>query len=303
MAFVPPYFAAFGQRFTNLYDKDSLQEKKLSVNFANNVNDETIESGIDFRPNGDSARPMGFLRRAFPLPYKIGNLDFYAGTDNTFDFNLTNTTALKDFTLTANSGYSSGKSTDGLEGCRLGFGLKHAREYAACFLGLRTAFKSGSSPAGPVLDASVALGAESFSVGGNVSVDTASKEIVKRECGLDWRKGDFACAVLSTEKQKQLQVNVSQQLDSKTLLGAAVDFNFDNNEDGNKPIFSGVAQVKLDSSSMLKLRANSQASVSTDVEYCLSNPKLKLALSATFDVLKRSTETSKWGVTCVLGDY
>lgn len=306
LKFVPPSFCQFGERFSGLFDKDSLDQKKFGIKFSNKINDEVISSGIDFNPKGDASRPLGYLRRSFALPYKVGNLDSLLSTDNTFDFNLTNSTALKDFTITANSGY--GEKEDALQGCRLGFGISHAREFLSGYFGVRTAFSAGAdknavSHEGPVVDVVLSAGAQDVAVGGAISINSSTKEILRRDCGLDYRKNDIALSVLSTEHQKALQVAASYKLDSKTLVGASLDFNFDKSADpAPKPVFSGVAAVELDSNTSLKLRANTQAKVAADVEYTFPTPQLKLALSATFNAVDRSTETSTWGVTATFGD-
>lgn len=317
-AFIPTVFANFGRSYADLQTKDQFEERDFTVKFVSKAVNNDFESGIRFAPLKDkSTRPIGFLQRAFSLPYKIGTLNGRITTENSFDFRLENTTAVKDVTLSAQSGFfpaeRTGKQNGDLDGCTFGVAAAHSREYVSGALGLRTAWKAVDADAGakalvtgPFVDAALSVGAEGVSVGGAVSYKVDTKEVAARSFGLEYAKGDAVVTLVSNEPEKATAA-VFYRVDLKTQIGAGVDVTRVPSAAGAPVILTTVgtvaSRVQLDRATSLKVAVTTQKKLAADVEYCFANPSVKLNFGATVDAGSRSLKTDTWSANVTIGDY
>jgi hypothetical protein len=277
--------------------------------------DVTLESGIVLNPGKP---PAGFLRRVFPLPYKIGTLNAKVTTENSLSFELENTTAAKDFTVEVTSGFNPSQATtlnSFGESCYLGLSVKHSEQYVAGSVGLRTCFKNDNLIRPPIVDGSLSVGYKGASVGGSASFDTSTSTVTASGAGVEYAfNSDLTVSAFCRDEKKEkpepvtATVAASYKIDSKTELGLGVDLKGpENKEDGIFSnlggVFSLALKFNIDPATNLKLRYSSSNKVIANLDYTFADPKAKVALACAVDPRTKSLKGAEWGVNVTLGDY
>lgn len=144
------------------------------------------------------------------------------------------------------------------------------------------------------LDVNAVVGHDGLAVGGAIRFDGAQGQVSDYNAAVQYNKNDFAVTIKTADKLDQLNVQIANQVDSRTFLAAEFQYNLA--EETRKLQFGG--QYKLDNETTVKaklaqdgqisavwqhqLNRNANLSFGVETNPDLSNTKagFKLSLSA-----------------------
>jgi hypothetical protein len=181
--------------------------------------------------------------------------------------------------------------------------LEYATDYAAGSVGVRT---DGQKT---LVDGVASLGYDNVSVGGKVTVDTASRAApTDYNFGAQYNGADYIASAFTENARKTLNFSYFQRLSSETRrphnFGATLAFGL---AKPSRTLTVGTdywvdadttvrAQAKIDS-------ASSNTQLLTAVEHRLINPNVLLGVAASFDVSPSTVSPGKVGVTLTFGEF
>jgi len=302
-ACTPPLFGNFGKDAKDLFKKKYDFENQAKL-VSKTSNGGTIETSV-IASNDQS------LRGVFKSSVAIQKL----GRANGILESEFHTVADKESKMTYKSDLGFGKGTSvkvGLSGlkckeqCAGGFKegwasaeAEYSTENAAGTLGVRT---DGQLT---LVDAGVSLGYDCLSVGGKVTVDTASKSAPNDyNFGVQYCGCDYVASAYTENKRSVLNVSIYQRLANKLNFGALLAIGLtkqsrtltvgtDHRVDADTSIRG---QVKIDSTA-----GNTQLQAS--VEHRLPNPNVLLAVAADFNVTPQTVTPGRVGVSVTFGEF
>eukprot|EP00252_Welwitschia_mirabilis_P014515 TRINITY_DN3184_c0_g1_i1.p1 TRINITY_DN3184_c0_g1~~TRINITY_DN3184_c0_g1_i1.p1 ORF type:complete len:170 (-),score=31.65 TRINITY_DN3184_c0_g1_i1:191-700(-) len=144
----------------------------------------------------------------------------------------------------------------------------------------------------PLVDFSAAIGTETFTVGGEVSYDTALGLLTKYNAGIGITKPEFNASVVLADKGETLKASLTKEFDtiSKTVLAAEISRNFP----ANQNTITVGSSYALDPLTIVKARLNNHGKLGALLQHEWQ-PKSLVTLSAEFDT-KALDKTPKVGV-------
>lgn len=129
-------------------------------------------------------------------------------------------------------------------------------------------------------DVSAVVGHDGLSVGGAILFDGAQGQIADYNAAVQYAKNDFAITVKTADKLDKLNVQVANQVDSKTFVAAEFQYNLA--EEIRKIQFGG--QYKLDAETELKAKIAQDGQISAVWQHQLNrNAQLSFGLETNPD--------------------
>jgi hypothetical protein len=300
----PPLFSNFGKDAKDLFKKTFDFENQIVVkNIANN--DIAVETRI-VSPNEAPLR--GVFKSTIPVR-NAGTLngtfesEFHTVADKesktSYKFNSIVKGVNFKVGLTGVKADVKGETPDFPEGWA-SVEADYAQEYFAGSAAVRT---NGSKT---LADVVLALGYDNLSVGGKVTIDTASKAApTDYNFGAQIVGNGFVATGLTEKKRTALTLSYFQRVDRNQVVGASATFGI------AKPTrsltFGTDYKVDIDTLARAYVKIDSSKDVSTvglSVTHRLANPKVELGVATEYNVSQASApQAAKFGVTVTAGDF
>lgn len=302
-AYSPPLFGSFGKKAKDLFKKKYEFENQATVKSSSvdGLNISTaIVSGADNNLRGvfTSSLPV----RSYGLANGVFESEFHtvADKESKTSYKLTKLApglSVK-FTLVGVKPEVKGETPDFPEGWAAAE-AEYTQEYFTGSIGVRTNQQK------TLIDATGALGYDSFSVGGKVVVDTSSQAAPGDwNVGAQYEGADYVASAVTEKKRSVVSLSYFQSVARTQVIGASASFGL------IKPSRSLTVgtdyQVDPDTTirAYAKVEAGKDAvTVATNVEHRLLHPNALLGVSAEFALTPASQTTNKLGVSLTFGDY
>jgi len=286
-AFVPPLWSKFGTSLKDLLTKKYDYKNQLVV--KNNVaGDLTIESTVT---QGDAQTFNGAVKATYK------NKDFGQVESEV-------STAANNDKATLSTELKATKLYDGLtvivKGAdvpNLKVGVEYKREAVSAAVNTEVG-KEASSAEGALV-----AGFDGFSVGGQAKYCT-QHGVVDYNFGAEYSQAEYALTLKTEAKAEKLVASYWHNVPTsrnklKTQIGGQVAWNLEN---GNKTFTVGT-EHDIDEATALKAKVDTEGVAAAVLEHRLTNPFLKLNLSANWKVQDKSTTPKQFGVALTFGDY
>jgi len=157
------------------------------------------------------------------------------------------------------------------------------------------------------VDATLVAGFDNFSVGGQVEYDTAAKDgsgdFSDYNFGSEYSTPDYTVTVKTTTRAQTLVGAYFYSLPGRGKLPASVGAQLEWNLLTNARTLTVGTEAAIDEHTAVKAKINNDFNVGAVVEHRLSNPLMRLALSANWDATKRSSVPERFGVAVTFGDF
>jgi len=285
-AFVPPLWSKFGTSLKDLLTKKYDYKNQLGV--KNNVaSDLTIESTV----SQGEAQTLNDTVKATYKAKDFKQIETEVGTAPNKD-KATLSTELK-----------ATKLYDGLtvivKGAdvpNLKVGVEYKREAVSGSVTTEVG-KEASSAEGTLV-----AGFDGFSVGGQGKYCT-QHGIVDYNFGAEYSQPEYALTLKTEAKAEKLVASYWHSIPTnrnklKTQIGGQVQWNLEN---GAK-VFTVATEHDIDEATALKAKVDTAGVAAAVLEHRLTNPLLKLQLSANWKVQDKSTTPKQFGVALTFGD-
>jgi len=154
------------------------------------------------------------------------------------------------------------------------------------------------------VEPTLVVGSDNFSVGGQVEYDTAASDLSDYNFGAEFSQKDYTLSLKTQNKANVLVgsyfYNIPQKAAKlKTQVGAQFEWNLKSND---RLLVLGT-EHDVDDNTTVKSKVDTNAQVAAVLEHRLTNPAVKVALSALWNGRDRTTTPSRFGVALTFGDY
>jgi len=154
------------------------------------------------------------------------------------------------------------------------------------------------------VEPTLVVGADNFSVGGQVEYDTAAGDLSDYNFGAEFSQKDYTLSLKTQQKATVLVgsyfYNITQKnAKLRTQIGAQVDWNLKSND----RVLALGTEHDVDETTTVKSRVDTNAQVAAVLEHRLSNPALKVGLSSQWNGRDRTTTPARFGVALTFGDF
>jgi len=284
--FVPPQFGKFGNNLKDLLSKKYDYKNQLTV--KNNVAaDLAIESTVT---QGD-ANFNGTVKATYKNK-DFGQVETEVGTAPNKD----------KATLTAE--LKATKLYDGLTVTVKGAdvpNLNVTAEYKQESVAVSDKADVGKDK--NAVEGTIAAGFDGFSVGGQGKYCSAHG-VTDYNFGADYSQAEYNLTLKTESKTEKLVASYWHNVPTsrnklKTQIGGQVNWNLEN---GSKVFTVGV-EHDVDEVTTIKEKVDTEGVFAAVLEHRLSNPFLKLNLSANWQVKEKTTTPKQFGVALTFGDY
>lgn len=148
------------------------------------------------------------------------------------------------------------------------------------------------------ISASAVLGFEGVSVGGGVNVD-ATGNVSDYNCGAEYSTKDLTASLVTSNKGDDITISFYQKVCGGSTLGAAMLVKADATR-----LYTFGTETSLDKSTGIKAKADSTGTVGVAVSHTLSDPKMKVGVSAQFNAASDDAfKAQKFGVCLNFGEF
>jgi len=153
-----------------------------------------------------------------------------------------------------------------------------------------------------VLGASVVIGFDGLSVGGEVKLDTASfSDVDDYNVGAQYDGGDYTVTAKTADKGANLAVQYLHKVHADVQVGGQLKASLDG---ASERSFGVASEYKVDASTTVKLRADTKKVVAVAVEHRLPNPRVQLGVASSWGIVGFSAPNPKdFGISLTFGDY
>jgi len=153
------------------------------------------------------------------------------------------------------------------------------------------------------VDGAVVAGFDGFSVGGQGKY-CQQHGVVDYNFGAEYGQAEYALTLKTENKTEKLVASYWHNIPTsrnklKTQIGGQVNWNLDN---GNKVLTVGV-EHDIDEATTIKEKIDTEGVLAGVLEHRLTNPFLRLNLSANWQVKDKTTTPKQFGVALTFGDY
>lgn len=298
----PPLFGNFGKDAKDLFKKQFDFENQLIVKNVTAQN-YAIETRI---VSSNEAPLRGVFKSTIPVT-NAGNLngvfesEFHTVTDResktSYKFNRFAKNLNVKVGLNAVKPEVKGETPDFPEGWA-SIEADYAQEYVAGSAGVRT---NGQKT---LADVVLALGYDSLSVGGKVTIDTASKSApTDYNFGAQYVGADFVATGVTEKKRTALTLSYYQRVGRNQTVGASATFGL------AKPTrtltFGSDFRVDVDTSARAYVKVDSSKDVSSvglAITHRLLAPAAELGVATEYNISPSSITAGKFGVSVTVGD-
>jgi len=286
MAFIPPLWSKFGSSGKDLLTKK--YEYKNQLTAKNNVAaDLTIESTVTV---GESANLSGTEK----IKYKnkdFGEVEAEVGTAPNKD------------KATLSAEVKAQKLYDGLTVTAKGTDVWTAKvgaEYKHESVATSASFEANKDS--QQVEGTVVAGFDGFSVGGQAKY-CFNHGINDYNFGAEYTQPDYVLTLKTEKKAEELVGSYWHSLPVsrgklKTQVGGKVSWNL---ESGSK-VFTVGTEHEIDEVTTVKGKINTDGDLGAVLEHRLTNPFMRLALSANWKVQDKTTSPKEFGVALTFGD-
>jgi len=285
---IPPYYNKLGKKVKDLLGKKfEIKSELKTVNKSAN--------GVTLDTSLNSTGPLSGTCKG---TYKPGCYELEGVFKTTAEVNLKAT---------------SKKLLPGLEVSLQGKSKKQQvlldAKYAQPFYAGAATITTNVNDYKTVLDGSLMIGFDGLSVGVSGKVDVLAEEkLTDYNCGAEYSQDDLTLSLFTEKLGSKITASYWQKLSGDCSLAASLKMDPDCLQDGKgaEHCLTVGVDYRLDSATKLAAKANTSGIVSTNIEHVLSNPRLKIAIGASFDSKKCSgsnASADKFGVACTFGDF
>jgi len=153
------------------------------------------------------------------------------------------------------------------------------------------------------VEGTLAAGFDGFSVGGQGKY-CSNHGVTDYNFGAEYSQAEYALTLKTESKTEKLVASYWHNVPTsrnklKTQIGGQVNWNLEN---GSKVFTVGV-EHDVDEATAIKEKIDTEGVLAAVLEHRLSNPALKLALSANWQVKDKSTTPKQFGAALTFGDY
>jgi len=288
MSFVPPLWSKFGTSAKDLLTKKYDYKHQLTT--KNNVaSDLTVESTVGVNENSS----LNGLVKAKYKNKDFGEIETEIGTvpnkdKATLSAEVKATKFYDGLTIIA-------KGSDGQPLVKLG--AEYRQDSVATSVTVEHTKEANQ------VEGTLAAGFDGFSVGGQGKY-CSNHGVADYNFGAEYSQPEYALT-LKTEKKAENLVgsywhNVPTSRNKlKTQVGASVSWNLN---EGNK-VFTVGTEHDIDEVTTVKGKIDTEGALGTVLEHRLSNPAMRLNLSANWKVQDKTTAPKQFGVALTFGDY
>lgn len=286
-AFVPPLWSKFGTNLKDLLTKKYDYKNQLVV--KNNVaSDLAVESTVT---QADGSAFNGAVKATYKNK-DFGQVETEVGTVPNKD------------KATLSSELKATKLYDGLtvtvKGAdvpNLKVGLEYKHEAVSTSVTAEVGKESSSA------EGTLVAGFDGFSVGGQGKYCT-NHGVVDYNFGAEYSQAEYALTLKTENKAETLLASYWHNIPTsrnklKTQVGGQVKWNLEN---GAKVLTVGV-EHDIDEATTIKDKIDTEGVAAAVLEHRLTNPFLKLNLSANWQVKDKTTAPKQFGVALTFGDY
>jgi voltage-dependent anion channel protein 2 len=290
MAFLPPLFSKIGSQTKDLLSKKYDYKNQLTVK-GNVQSDLTLESTVVLSDGKDGKSKSGDINGSVKAKYKnkdFGELEGEIGTSGTLTGELKATKLADGLTV----------SIKGTERPQAKVTAEYKQDSVAASIGVTV--ESATNKVEPTL----VVGADNFSVGGQVEYDTAAGDLSDYNFGAEFSQKDYTLSLKTQQKATVLVgsyfYNITQKnIKLRTQIGAQVDWNLKSND----RVLALGTEHDVDETTTVKSRIDTNAQVAAVLEHRLTNPALKVGLSSQWNGRDRTTTPARFGVAFTFGDF
>jgi hypothetical protein len=284
--FVPPLFSKIGQATKDLFDK------KYDFNYTVKTIDKTPKGvTVEFGSTASGASSDGFLKGKY-VNNDFGEVESEVHTDPKKDSKVTLRLNKLPSGLKVNLiGSSAGKKGQGTAE------IIYSQDYLATQGIVKSDLETTK------LDASLKVGFDGFSVGGQIELDVSKgAEVSQTNVGLEWSQSPDLIISGWTDKNSDF-ANIAAFHKVNRDTSVAAKFRYEIAGKHSRVLTAGVEHA-LDFDTTVKAKAEiPTGSVSTAIEHRLQNPKLQFGAAAQFNVLQQPFTAEKFGLTLTFGDF
>jgi len=287
MAFVPPLWTNFGKSLKDLLTKK--YDYKHQVTVKSGV---TSELGLETTV-GLHEKDAGAFTGQVKAKYKnkdFGEVEGEIGTHPNKD------------KATLSAEVKANKFYDGLTVVLRGTDVPAVRagaEYRHDSVATSLFVEAGKEAT--AVEATLAAGFDGFTVGGQGKV-CSTHEIVDYNFGAEYSQSDYFLTLKTAKKVEELLFGYFHNLPSrnklKTQVGAQVNWNLDS----SAKVFTVGTEHEIDETTATKAKIDTEGVLAAVLEHRLSNPLLRLQLSANWRVQDRAAAPKQFGVALTFGD-
>jgi len=283
MSAFPPHFSRFGCSLNDLLSK--------KYNFKNQIiSKNALASDLAFEttmatPSGDKfGSSFAGKVKATYKNRDFGDLETELDTDGPVKAEFKTSKLARGVTLTATGTHDpSGKLV-----------VDYRNENVALSGGVNV--KSDST----TIEANGVFGYEGVAVGLSGKYNCSTNEVTESEAGVQYSKGDYTLAAVTSERAEKLALSFYHQLPSrkaglKTVVGGKLDASIHSPLENRT--FTLAAEHDLDSCTNVRGKMDTRGMLTTLVEHRFDNPAFKAGLSAMWDTSKKTTTADKVGFT------
>jgi len=286
--FVPPLWSKFGTNLKDLITKK--YDYKHQVTVKNNVAaDLTVESTVGVNENSS-------LNGTVKATYKnkdFGQVETEIGTvpnkdKATLSAELKATKFYDGLTIIA-------KGSDGKP--LLKVGAEYRQESVATSVTVEHTKDTNT------VEGTLAAGFDGFSVGGQAKY-CQNHGLTDHNFGAEYSQPEYALTLKTEDETKKLVGSYWHNVPTgrnklKTQVGAKVDWNLDS---GHKTFTVGT-EHDIDEVTTVKAKVNTEGELAAVLEHRLTNPSMRLNLSANWKVQDKTSTPKGFGVALTFGDY
>jgi len=287
MAFVPPLWGKFGNNLKDLLTKKYDYKNQLSV--KNNVaSDLAIESTVGL---GDAQTFTGTVKATYKNK-DFGQIESEVGTVPNKD------------KATLQTEVKATKIYDGLTVIVKGTDVPNVKvtgEYRQ--ESVSTSLQVEAAKDKTQFEGTLAAGFDGFTVGGQGKY-CATHGLADYNFGAEYSQNEYALTIKTESKTEKLVGSYWHNVPSsrgklKTQVGAQVNWNLEN---GSK-VFTVGTEHDIDDATTVKGKIDTDGVLASVLEHRLTNPMVKLNLSANWAVKDKTTNPKQFGVALTFGDY
>jgi len=286
MAFVPPLWSKFGTSLKDLLTKKFDYKNQLTV--KNNVAaDLSVESTVVV---GDNSALSGTVKTKYKNK-DFGEVEAEVGTAPNKD------------KATLSAEVKASKLYDGLTVTAKGtdvwtakLGAEYKHESVATSVNFEATKDSNQ------VEGTIAAGFDGFSVGGQTKY-CFNHGIADYNFGAEYSQPDYVLTLKTEKKAEHLIGSYWHNLPVsrgklKTQVGGQVSWNL---ESGNK-VFTVGTEHEIDEVTTVKGKIDTDGNLASVLEHRLTNPFMRLSLSANWKVQDKTTAPKQFGVALTFGD-
>jgi hypothetical protein len=299
--YIPTVFTKYGKSSKDLFKKKYEYDHTIKTINKSSRKGVSIESGATFVENGAGIR--GFIKSkysAFPVNSLLsgaefeGELNTDAAVESKANIKFNNLAK----GLTVNLLTSSKPSDKAFKKPIGSVELEYSTDYIATTGTIKSDLDVHRG------DASISIGYDNISIGGNVVVDISrGSDIIEHNIGGEYIGDDFVASVYTEKNSTSLVASYFQRLsrDNSNILGAQFKYELNGRQDRSLSIGS---EYKLDLDTTIKGKIDlPSGDIATVIEHRLANPRLLFGLAAQFNAKAQRFQADKLGVSITFGDY